>query len=150
MAITRDCCCGSIATGCKYQGPIFRFKENILPIKWSVNEVSSCKLAAKCGAIPKYTRVCKSQRQRCKRNKPSNVYCCFVAVQRKGKLVRLILFAHSCGIISDQIKCLPASVPTRHTDECITVVEIPYNNRSLYVRLEVRATSVDVGGSSRD
>lgn len=35
----------------------------------------------------------------------------------------------------------------RHTDVRIIVVEIPYDNRNLYARLDLRATSVDVGSN---
>lgn len=115
----------------------------------SMNDVPSSRITAKCGATPNRTRVFKSPRQSYKRIEPSSASGCFDAVRKEGKLFRFMRFARSRGIISDRIKCTPVSVSRIQTDVCINVVEISYDTRILYVSLDVRAKSVDVGANYR-
>lgn len=56
-------------------------------------------------------------------------------------------FSHFCGISSDRTTFTPAPVSGKHMDSCIAAVDISYDNRSLYVGLDVRATSIDVGAN---
>lgn len=79
--------------------------------------------------------------------KPSNVSGCFVAAREEERLFRFTQLAYSCRTISGRVKFILASVSMRQIDVRITVVEIPYNIRSLYVVLDVRTTSVDVGAN---
>lgn len=114
-----------------------------------MKDVPSSMSKARFGVIPNHSLLCKLPRRRCKRIKLSYESGCFVAVRREIRLFRFIRFAYSCGIISDRTRFMPSPVSRRHTDVWISVVEIPYGSKRLYVGLEVRTTSIDVGADSR-
>lgn len=105
------------------------------------NHVVDSVVTAERGPTPKHTCICKLPCRRCKKNRPSNASGCFVVVQREESFPFYAVCSF-CGIIFNQIKLIPAPVPKRQTSVRITVVEILYYIWSLYVGMDLRATSV--------
>lgn len=139
----------SFVAGWECQNTLFCSDGNITCMSRSMSNVPSSIFRASCGAILSHTQVCKSPRQRCKRTRPSNTFGSFVAVRRVETLFGYMRLTHSCGIISDRIKFMQDSVSSSRTDVFTSLVKNPYNVRTLYVGLDLRATTAGVGTNAR-